>query len=75
MTHEADCASRPSGMNRERMGMARPGSRIVMTQRATRIVARRRRSRVAHGVDATDLNGIVQEGRWRNDARGIAEHA
>ncbi|WP_158061927.1 hypothetical protein [Burkholderia catarinensis] len=62
-------------MNRERLRMARPGSRIVIPPRATRVVVRRIRSRAPHGLGATDLNRIVQGSQRRNDARGMAEHA
>ncbi|WP_446900552.1 hypothetical protein [Burkholderia sp. YIM B11467] len=46
-----------------------------MKLRATQVVARRFRSRAAHGLGAASPNRIVQESRRRNDARGIAEHA
>ncbi|WP_419687474.1 hypothetical protein ACN22W_25370 [Burkholderia theae] len=46
-----------------------------MKLRATQVVARRFRSRAAHGRGVASPNRIMQESRRRNDARGIAEHA
>ena len=57
MTHGPTGASRPSGMNRECLRMARPGSRIVNLPRATQVVVRRRRVRAVHCGGATGRTG------------------
>ncbi|CAG9270881.1 conserved hypothetical protein [Burkholderia cepacia] len=54
--------------------MARPGTRIVMLARATRVVARRGRSCAVYRAGATGRNRIAPESRPRIDVSGTAEY-